>query len=207
MDVVPVCRTDVGMRNRITELRNARGWSMRELAARTNSSASSINALEKGKTRLNSDWIERLCKAFSIEPEELLGFDDDKSTVFLSDDVEKLTEEQLSNIEIKLKETQFPYRVMSSVLDQLGILPGATLVTDVSQEQMRSIVTGDIVISQLHVDMRRFTLLRQFIEPSILITNSSRENAPILNLRTDDVGIKGIVVAAHNEFRRNPNTE
>lgn len=57
--------------NRIAEIRQERGWSMEELAARANTTASQINKLEKGRVRLNFDWMHRLARALEVHPVEL----------------------------------------------------------------------------------------------------------------------------------------
>ncbi|MBR9970829.1 helix-turn-helix domain-containing protein [Magnetospirillum sulfuroxidans] len=60
--------------NRIETLRKNRGWSMEELAARIvpTATASQINKLEKGYTRLNFDWMHKLASALECHPAELL---------------------------------------------------------------------------------------------------------------------------------------
>lgn len=62
--------------------------------------------------------------------------------------------------------------------------------------------TGDVVIAQLYDGMSAMTLLRQFVAPSLLITNSYAPNLPTINTRTDDAAIKGVVVSSHSEFRQ-----
>lgn len=62
-----------GMENRIRYLRKERGWSLRELAEKTNSSVSQIAALEKNDRRLSTMWMERLGKAFNVSPLEIIS--------------------------------------------------------------------------------------------------------------------------------------
>lgn len=54
--------------NRIYDLRTARGWSMKDLARRADTTASQISKLEKGHRRLTDRWITRLAKAFGVPP-------------------------------------------------------------------------------------------------------------------------------------------
>jgi hypothetical protein len=75
-------------------------------------------------------------------------------------------------------------------------------VVETSKASVTAIENGDPVIAQLTSDRDAITLLRQYIAPSLLITNSSEDNAPIINLRNEDAGIQGIVVAAHNFFHQ-----
>lgn len=185
------------MQNRIAELRKARGWSLREMASKLNTSAGTVHGLEKGSTRLNTDWIRKLSKLFDISPAELLGEALEKPTGF-SEDATPWTDEGPSLI---LGDAQFLYEVNSAVLDQLGLFPGGILVVDMSPVEMSKIATGNVVIAQAYRDKQATTILRQFVEPSLLITNSSGENFPIINLRNQDVVIKGLVVASHQILR------
>lgn len=109
------------------------------------------------------------------------------------------TDDALS--ELKLSPSQFFYEAKSDVLDQIGIAHGSVLIVDASPEAIEGISSGDAVIAQLYDEMRAVTVLRQFIAPSLLITNSSHANSPIINLRTDDAAIKGVVVSSHRLYR------
>ncbi len=59
--------------NLLNRLRSGRGWSMEALARRVNTTASTINKLEKGQMQLTEDWLERLADAFDCTKAELLG--------------------------------------------------------------------------------------------------------------------------------------
>jgi transcriptional regulator with XRE-family HTH domain len=185
------------MENRIKQLREARGWSMRKLAEKVSTSASTINKLEKGETTLNVHWMERLARIFDVSAAELLGSTSDEAG-FQEDVVSH--EQELDEPKLALTETQLLYQVKTKALDQLGIMPGALLVVETSKASVTAVEEGVPVIAQLTSGRDAITLLRQYIAPSLLITNSSEDNAPIINLRNEDAGIQGIVVAAHNFF-------
>jgi len=172
---------------------------MRELAARANTSASTINKLEKGETVLNVVWMQRLAKIFDISPESLLGSHDEAAP---KNDAEPFKEGQEASINIPLSPTQFLYQVKSTVLDQIGIVQGDILVMDSSPSELSALESEDIVLAQLNRDDDRVMILRQFIAPSLLITNSSSENLRIINLRTDRVVLKAVVVSSHSQLRR-----
>lgn len=59
-------------KNRIAELRKAAGLSQSELAAAIGTTLNNLGKLERGARRLNQDWIEKIAKALSIAPHELL---------------------------------------------------------------------------------------------------------------------------------------
>ena len=60
------------MKNRIRELRTARGLTLRELAGRVSTSNQQISHLETGKRRLTVGWVERIARALDCHPLELL---------------------------------------------------------------------------------------------------------------------------------------
>ena len=60
------------MRNRIRELRKARGLTLQALAERVQASNQHISHLESGRRRLTTDWIERLAKGLDCDPLALL---------------------------------------------------------------------------------------------------------------------------------------
>lgn len=56
---------------RIRALRQARGWSLQQLADRVGASKPQIDKLERGSRRLTGDWIRRVAEALEVEPEAL----------------------------------------------------------------------------------------------------------------------------------------
>jgi len=64
-----------GMPNNIRVLREARGWSMEELASALDppTTAPTINKLEKGQRRLTDDWMRRIASALHCRPADLLA--------------------------------------------------------------------------------------------------------------------------------------
>lgn len=170
---------------------------MRELATRLNSSASRINDLEKGRTKLNVDWIHRLAKVFEVSPSRIaeLTLGEAKEMI---DDVEEYDGDLP---DLRLTTTQRAYLVKSIALDQIGILPEMLLIAETSPALMSTISSGDIAIVNFHEDTGKRVLLRQFVPPSILVSNSSGDNAPVVNLRTHDAGITGVVVSSFQRYR------
>jgi transcriptional regulator with XRE-family HTH domain len=60
------------MNNRISELRKARGLTLKRLAELVGTSNQQISHLEKGRRRLTLDWMERIAEALECHPSELL---------------------------------------------------------------------------------------------------------------------------------------
>lgn len=54
-------------------LREARGWSQEDLAHKAGLHRNQIGVIEQGKRNPGLDVLEKLCRAFEVSPEELLG--------------------------------------------------------------------------------------------------------------------------------------
>jgi transcriptional regulator with XRE-family HTH domain len=189
------------MTNRLFTLMKQRGFTYEALAQKTNSSKSSIHDVISGKTKLNTDWIMKLAKALDVSEAEIFEASG-VSRETIEDDVVLVTEGADAAGLTKTAKGDLLYRVVQDRLDQIGIVSGMTLLVETNPETVASLESEEIVIAQLHWRARTITLLRQYIAPSLLITNSSARNADILNLRTDDVGITGIVIQAQINRRR-----
>lgn len=69
------------MRNRVKELRKAKGWSLARLGERIGANRSQVWKLENGRTRLNTDWMAKIAKALDVQPADLLVDDAAGKTV------------------------------------------------------------------------------------------------------------------------------
>lgn len=68
-------------RQRLRTLRQARGWTLDELAARANVSASTISRIETGRRRLALDQLVTLSRALGMTVDDLLADDDGNNVV------------------------------------------------------------------------------------------------------------------------------
>ncbi len=60
------------MSNRLQELREARGLTLRALASLVGTSNQQLNKLELGKRQLTTDWLLRLSAALDCHPWEIM---------------------------------------------------------------------------------------------------------------------------------------
>mgnify|MGYP006276094087 CR=1 FL=1 len=60
------------MRNRIAEIRRARGLTLQGLADRMQASNQQVSHLERGRRGLTVEWLERLAQALECHPFDLL---------------------------------------------------------------------------------------------------------------------------------------
>ena len=61
------------MPNRLRELREARGLTLRDLAERVGTSNQQISHLELGKRQLTMDWMGRVAAVLGVHPWELVA--------------------------------------------------------------------------------------------------------------------------------------
>jgi hypothetical protein len=97
---------------------------------------------------------------------------------------------------VSLSEAQSWYRIRDSRLDEIGILPGDAVVIDIGKAAMTGVTIGDVVIANLYSPDGKSaeTIVRQWIPPRLLITNSRSRNLTPLNLDQDNVSVLGVVV-------------
>lgn len=62
--------------NRIRELRLAKNWSQERLAEEVGCSKMQISGLERGKPKLDLEWMRRLAGPLGVTPADLLPIDD-----------------------------------------------------------------------------------------------------------------------------------
>ena len=187
------------MKNRIKELREARGWSMEELGRRVGIGKSGVNKWEKGVNQIKMDKLQKLAEIFEVPIYEIIDVSGNTVGSFEEDAEPYVAENR--NERIDLGNAEFLYTAKTIVLDQIGIVPGTTLVVNMGNDAMEHLQSEDIVLAQLYDGMSAKTVLRQFIAPSLLITNSSSDNQPTINLRNEDAVIKGVVTSWHSHLR------
>jgi transcriptional regulator with XRE-family HTH domain len=185
--------------NRIKELREARGWSMFQLAQTVGCSISTINRLEKGRSELISEWLPKIADAFGVSWSDVVDINVENNNVkqqFADDAVTFEVQKEHPLFEIRLKENAVLWKMRSNVLDALGIMPDDVVVVDISQRARESVHTGDIVIVQAggRKPTKPVTHVRQFVEPDLFITNSRYHNERPFNRVVDDVRIEGKVI-------------
>ena len=61
------------LKNRITEIRNARGLSIEELAAKADMSPSYVSRMARGERNISLRNLEKLALALDCSPEDLMG--------------------------------------------------------------------------------------------------------------------------------------
>ena len=193
------------MTNRIDELRGR--VSYRVIAERINeaegidTTASTISKLAKGEMALSERWIRSIARALGVRVRDLLvEYEDDGTTVVdetepLSEAVE-LTPAADDPLVGLLAGGRTLWKVTSRALDEIGLVPGYLILVDTSDDSITSLRTGDTVLIQAPDRTNRSTiiLLRQHLEPNLLVTNSRSKNEIPINLKESEIRVLGRVL-------------
>lgn len=181
------------MENRIRELREAAGLSLAELADACGSTPSTVAKLESGRMRLTIERVEQLAAALERDPLELLAR---PVHALPAADVSLWAGEPPPELAGAAARGQTLWRVESRWLDQLGLLPGDIVsAAGPGGAGAPVLATGAVLVAELRdADGRPVTVLRQFVAPSLLISNSLSANT-VLNMRAVPARILGLVTA------------
>jgi transcriptional regulator with XRE-family HTH domain len=187
------------LKNTVRERRTARGWSMNTLAEMVGTTVGTINRIETGETKLLHDLVPALGEALGCAWRDLFVDEDSPEPVVVgfADDAAPFIPEAAGPLgAITLGLNRDLWTAKSDALDAIGIAAGQPFVVNISQEAVERVSSLDPVIIQAidpEYPLRAVTLLRQYIEPDLFITNSTRTNSAPLSRRERDIRIKGIV--------------
>ena len=192
--------------NRIRELRKARGWSQAHLGELAGGmDKTRIFKLESGATKLTVDDAMRLALVLGVKLDELIGNDDDvKGTAGgFCEDVKPYAAAPNDPLAALERENVYLFRIDTNVLDKAELPLGTIVEVDAGRAACAAVKPLAAVRVRLHPPgnfMKPVSLLRLFVPPRLLITNSSTGNLPSIDMDTDDAHIVGVVVGAHRRF-------
>lgn len=169
-----------------------------------------VSKLEAGKKLLKSETMQKLAEAFNVDPATVLGLDAKAGPIsaggFFSDDLEPYDATPGDPFAALQHDTRYLCRVTCNSLSKIGILKGDVVVVDGSEAAVKSRQPLAAVRVQYHPDPDDFghavTLLRQWVPPALLITNSATQNAVPIDMDADDAQILGVVVSVHRALAK-----
>ena len=176
--------------NRIKQLRLERGLTLTELAKKIGISEGHLSRVEVGARGLKLPKMEALAQALGVPVGDILS----SQFVGFLPDVVPYVPPKGSAIERALTSTtQKMFSVLTAVMSELGIREGTPIIADTGAQAVKDIQMGQVVVAEVFPDGSKegVLLLRQYIAPNLLITNSSEQNlTPIhmLKLKTKIVG-------------------
>lgn len=201
--------TAVMPKNRIRELRTNKGMSAAKLGALVGLSQAQVTRIENGGRGLSMPRAEKFAEVLETTVSEVFGLDDkivlEAERTGNSPEIEPFEPQRGDPVAslIRNKPNISPYVVRASALDQVGIADGDILLVDITAAAVDQVKPMQCVIAVLYSALDAHAsriVLRQFIPPGMLITNSRHHNAQPLNLLTDDVHLKGVVVSIHRNL-------
>jgi transcriptional regulator with XRE-family HTH domain len=187
--------------NRIKTLRELRGWSQEELGRRLGSNKFKISRLEAGEQKLDLDLALRIASEFEVSLSEVVALG---PAAGLREDAKCYSpgpNDPLARLADPARK-QALYIVKSRALDELGLVPGDVLLVDGSREAIEKPPALSAVVCEAIDDAGQkiagATMLRQFVPPNLLVTNSHTSNASPINVTTANVRVVGVVTSRHH---------
>jgi transcriptional regulator with XRE-family HTH domain len=179
--------------SRIKQLRLERGWSLKELAAQLDITESHLSRVEAGKRGLQVKKVEVAARLFKVPAAELMNFGGGGSLA----DVTPYAPPKGSFLEKAYSATtQKMFKVTSNCLDELGITEGDPIVVDATPLKQSDLQMGDLVVLEIPSERGEpgVLVLRQFIGPNLVVTNSSEYHATPIHLVKSRAKIVGRVL-------------
>ncbi len=157
----------------------------------TGISAPHLSRVEGGERFLRHVKLQRVATALGVKPSELGPPEE------VSNDLAPYAPPKGSALATAIEGTsQRIYRVLTNVVSEINITAGIPVIVDCSESALKNLVTGQCIVASYRPskDSSEFLILRQYIAPKLLITNSLIEEARPLHLSKGGVRIIGVVL-------------
>ena len=165
------------------------------MADLANTTDSTINKLEKGQMQLDIEWIDRLAAAFGVHPLAVIS-DEVPAILPHRSEARPYDVKKGDPLERLVTSTRKLWVIESDALDELGLFKDAIVLTAMD-DGTQQLTTGVPVIVDVYArtdDAKPLTLAREFIEPSLLVTNSSTANAMPINMKNVRTVVRGHIL-------------
>lgn len=168
--------------------------SQEDLGEKVRLSKFQVSRIESEDTRLDVDTAQRIADALGVDLTEVLGVE---RAVLRADAAEYRPADGEPLSAISLGASFRLYEVLTGVVDELGFEPGNIVLVDIGQTDIEKIAPLTVLLAAF-LDASNHespvTLLRQYVPPNLLTTNSRRENTAPINARGAGVQIRGVLV-------------
>ncbi len=178
-----------------------RGWSQEDLGRRLGSNKFKISRLETGEQKLDLELALRIASEFEVSLAEVVAIGPASG---LREDATAYTpgpNDPLARLADPSRK-QALFIVKSRALDEVGLAPGDVLLVDCSASAIAHPPPLSVVVCEAVNDdgtkIPDATMLRQFVPPNLLVTNSRTSNASPINTGTANVRIVGVVTSRHH---------
>jgi len=155
---------------------------------------STLSKLEKGQMQMSVKWLARIAEVLGYDPRDLIVLGDENegdTSAWHRHDVQEVEPKSVVTFTPVLNEKTQAYIVKSKVLADLGLDEGAILLASQDPSELKEIALGDVVIAEMRGTdpIAKRLILRMYILPRLLVTNSRNHNAFPINLAATDCKI------------------
>ena len=179
--------------NRIKQLRIEKGLTLGQLAEKVGLSESHLSRVEAGVRGVKLSKLGALAKVLGVPMIELMP----QERFEHASDLTPYVPPKGSAVEKALaSSSQRMFRVLSGVLSELEIKENDLIIADCSKGAIAQVVSGSLVVAEsINTGTgEKSLLLRQFISPHLLITNSEDQNSISIHMLKAKVSVLGIVI-------------
>lgn len=189
--------------HRIKELREARRLSQERLGEMIGRSKSVISRLEDGSTSLDLRVASQIAEKLGVSLAEVLGIEG-QDPVGFAEDLTPYTPYPQDPLKGFSGPHRYLYTVETDCLAKTGVLKGDVVVIDDSAERCRAVAPLENVVVLYHPagETKAVLLFRQYVPPTLLITNSGAGNERSIDMGIEDATIVGVLVHVHRSVRR-----
>ncbi len=176
-----------------------------QLAEGIGRSKSVISRIESGETQLDLEAARRIAQVLDVSIAAVLNIETNEPgrATGLSEDLAAYVAAPGDPWALLQSGSRYLFAVETNVLDRIGIAKGDVCVIDDSQAACAAVQPLQAVRVRVHPPENFMTpqsLLRQFVPPRLLITNSAAGNQRSLDMDSDDAHIVGVVVEVLRRF-------
>lgn len=191
--------------NQISHFRKLKSLSQEKLGQLVGLTKFQVSRLESGQTELTVQAGRRIANVLGITLDELAGGLEDGKPGGFSEDIVRYEALPGDRVAAALaSEHVYLFTVATDALSRAGFPKGMVVQISDSAEDCRNVKPLDAVMVMYHPTGSRnaINLLRQFVPPRMLITNSATQNLPAIDMDTEDATIIGVIIGAYQRFTR-----
>lgn len=192
--------------NNISRLRKAKGLTLERLEELTGISYSYLSRLQSGERSLSVENAELIARALGASAAEVLGLvrarGGEPAVRSLEDELVPYHTAVSDPLRALIRDNEVLMQVKSSTLTKIGINADDLLVIDTSEKARKNppaLRPVSVSYRPPNGPSRTFILLRQFVPPALLITNS-RINEPMIDMESEQATIGGVVIRKHHNY-------
>jgi transcriptional regulator with XRE-family HTH domain len=189
--------------NQISRYRKAAGLSQEALGSRLGLTKFQVSRLENGDTALTVQTAMRMAEVLGVTIEQLVGKEGEPATGFAEElaPYHSAGDDRLS--QALTSSNVHLFTVETDAVDLGGYPRGMIVQINDSRRAVQAVKPLQAVRVLYHPPengTRAVSLLRLFVPPRLLITNSSIRNLPSLDCDVDDAHIVGVVQGGYQRF-------